>query len=437
MSRHHTSFERRRTRRVLAVVATAAFIPFGLIQSAGSAESAQPSVRVDSAQPEFWSGEVRADGPTYDHVPACRDTGCDRIRLTVEVPGRLKQQSGAIEVSTRWLNAGPDDSLGLYAYKGRRLVASSTGQIGLAQSLRLPRADATYDVFVSTQPLDPSLGSEVITYEGLAETETDPSVQPVRDMLPDLEVLPHRTATFDTPPPIFGDTAPAGSSCFQSEIDEQGASLCLRSGQRAANVGSGPVDVRWSTDPETPEHEVAAVQRIYRSDGSFYERSAGDMHYHDVHSHYHFDAFSQSSLYALDADGNPISTAPSASGLKNGFCMADTELEWWAVKGNVAQTYPAPRCLEPIGEKDGRLQFKNGISVGWADEYTWGLPDQMIEVSGLADGRYLLVTEVDPDNRIVESDEANNCLETEVALAGLDTSAPTASLVGVPRACRS
>lgn len=423
--------------RMVAALAASTFVPFALVQSAGSAESPRPTVRVSSDEPQYWSAEVRADGQTYDHVPACQETACDHMRLTVEVPGRLKRQPGGIEVSIRWLNAGPVDSLGLYAYRGRKLVASSTGQIGIAQSLRLPKADATYDIFVSMQPLDPSMGSAVIQYEALAENENDPLAAPVRVLLPDLVALPHRSATFDTPAPIFGDTAPPGSSCFQSEIDEQGAALCLRAGQRAANVGAGPVDTRWTTDATSPEDEVPTMQRIYRSDGSYYERHAANMHYHAVHAHYHFEAFSQSSLYPLDADGGPAGTQPVASGLKNGFCMADTELLWWGVKGNVAQSYPAPRCLEPIGEQDGRLQFKNGIGVGWADEYTWDLPDQMIEVSGLADGRYLLVTRVDVENSILESDETNNCLAREVVLSGLGTSSPTAAFAGESRACQS
>jgi hypothetical protein len=61
--------------------------------------------------------------------------------------------------------------------------------------------------------------------------------------------------------------------------------------------------------------------------------------------------------------------------------MADTEMHWWGLKGDAAQSYPAPRCLEPQATVGGRISFKNGISRGWADEYTCDLPDQMIEVS--------------------------------------------------------
>ena len=96
-----------------------------------------------------------------------------------------------------------------------------------------------------------------------------------------------------------------------------------------------------------------------------------------------------SELWAVDSTGD----APVATGRKNGFCMADTEIAWWARKGNAPQSYPAPRCLDPQPDSPPEVDaFKNGISRGWADEYWWALPDQMIEVSSLQDGTYALVT---------------------------------------------
>jgi len=118
--------------------------------------------------------------------------------------------------------------------------------------------------------------------------------------------------------------------------------------------------------------------------------------------------------------------------------MADTEFATtsWGHKGDTPQqTYPAPRCLDAIGQQDGRNLFKNGISSGWADEYAWALPDQMIEVSGLSDGRYLLQTVVDADNKLLESNKNNNCIAVEVTLSGLATSTPSVVMANTPRAC--
>jgi len=417
---------------VAAVAAVALALPAQV-----DARSGEVKVTVDSNTPKFWTGVVQRSGETYPTIPACQTTGCGRLKITVGLPGALKQKKGVVQIALRYLDV-PNDSLGLYVYQGNSLKASSTGQIGSAQSVAVPTEDATYDVYVAYQPFDPSVGSASVRYEGLAEFEESPSASPLRDMLPDLRVLPQRYATFETPPSIFGDEAPVGSSCFQSEIVEQGAQKCLRFGQAAENVGAGAVDVRYSVNATAPEPEVDATQRVYRSDGSFFERSAGAMHYHTAHGHYHFEGFSQSSLWKLDTNGNVVDSTASATGRKNGFCMADTEFATtsWGHKGDTPQqTYPAPRCLDAIGQQDGRNLFKNGISSGWADEYAWALPDQMIEVSGLSDGRYLLQTVVDADNKLLESNKNNNCIAVEVTLSGLATSTPSVVMANTPRAC--
>jgi hypothetical protein len=427
-------------RRLLGIATTVVLLGFLAPSTTAQATETTPAtikVRVDSNTARFWTGTVYREGRTYSGIPACQTSGCDRIRVTVDLPTWMQRKNGVVQVALRFLNQ-PNDSIGLYAYQGDRLKASSTGQIGSAQSMALPTVDATYDIYMSYQPFDPSVSSASVNYEGLAEFEQMPSAAPLRDMLPDLHILPQRYATFETPPPFFGDSAPDGASCFLSEIQEQGAQMCLRFGQAAENVGAGPVDVRYSVSATAPEDEVAASQRIYRSDGSYWERSAGTMHYHPAHQHYHFEGFSQSSLWPLDVYGNIVGSAPVATGRKNGFCMADTEFATgsWGAKGDTPQqTYPAPRCLDPIGQVSGRNLFKNGISAGWADEYAWVLPDQMIDVAGLPDGRYLLVTKVDADNKLLEADEANNCVGVAMTLTGLATATPSVVMAETIRPC--
>jgi lysyl oxidase len=65
---------------------------------------------------------------------------------------------------------------------------------------------------------------------------------------------------------------------------------------------------------------------------------------------------------------------------------------------------------------------------GWSDEYWWALPDQMIDVSSLTDSTYVLVTTVDPTNKLRELDETNNCVRIQVTLTGLATATPKAEL---------
>ena len=57
-----------------------------------------------------------------------------------------------------------------------------------------------------------------------------------------------------------------------------------------------------------------------------------------------------------------------------------------------------------------------GVSVGWEDEYYYGLPGQELNVTGVKAGRYCLVSTADPDNLLRESDNSNNARRTRIAL---------------------
>jgi hypothetical protein len=50
-----------------------------------------------------------------------------------------------------------------------------------------------------------------------------------------------------------------------------------------------------------------------------------------------------------------------------------------------------------------------GVTPGWDDIYQWYLPRQYIDVDGLTSGDYVLETIADPDSKLVESNENNNC----------------------------
>lgn len=370
-------------------------------------------------------------------VPECRQNGCDRAEVAVRLPAGLRARPGGVELAIRTVGASIDDSLGFVVYQGSRRVAVTGAQFGTSRSVWLPKSTARYTVYVFFNPFDPALASPVVRYEGLMENENTPVRPGVRELLPDLEVLPQRIATFDPPPPFLADEVAPGTSCFRSEVEDQAARRCLRFGQAMSNIGDGPVDVRFTTPAGQRPEEVPGSQRIYRSDGSFVDvASVGVMHYHPIHAHYHFEDFSISQLWAVDAAGRPIGTGPVASGKKNGFCMADTEIIWWARKGNAPQSYPSPRCLDPEPDSPPGIDaFNNGIARGWADAYPWVLPDQMIEVSTLSDGTYALVTQIDPANKIRELNEHNNCIRIPITLTGLTTSTPHAALGTTATAC--
>ncbi len=377
------------------------------------------------------------------HVPECRDVSCERIRLKVKLPGNLWQhRSGGLQIAIRFINGTPDDNLALVVYRDGRRIGSSDAQVGTAQSIVVPSApNGEYDVYVVDGiAFGGSEPSPVISYEGLAQVVYDPPRRPVRDLLPDLVALPQQNITFGPPFDIFDDPVPAGSTCHQSEIDEDHAQTCLRFDQVLGNIGTGALDIRFDQPagvPPVDDQEVATRQRIYRSNGTFVDVPAGNVHFHAIHHHYHFDGFAQSNLWRTNANGGRKGLTPIATGNKVSFCIATTNInpDYWGQQAFGADAYPAPDCLEPASTSGGMDHFKQGMSVGWTDEYNWFLPGQYVEVTGVPDGDYILDTTVDPTGRLVESDISNNCGSVRVRLSHMGTPGALAELLGPGPAC--
>jgi Lysyl oxidase len=424
-----------RIRQGVLVLLTIALAALGLtaISSAAQADD-PPRVTVATDGPaKFWTGVVRDGGPTIRGIPECRTVNCDHLELKVMLPSGIWNRPGGVQVAIRW-DIATEGALSLFVYRGGQRVAKSTAGVGIAQSLLIPSAkNGTYDVYVSYGvtfgAVDPD---PVIQYEGLAEVEYKPAVQPVRDLLPDLAAMPQENVTYDNPGSIFGDTAQPGQSCFDSERPP--AVQCLRFDQVMRNMGAGPLELRFNRQSGVFGDEPV-VQRVYSSDGTFSDLPAGQVEFHQIHDHYHFKDFAQSVLWHADSAGQPVGTAAAAVGDKVSFCVSDTDLIAWGEKGDDPLSYPAPDCLFPKQTIGNTEFFWYGLSRGWADRYNWYLPGQMIDTADLSDGTYVLFTTVDPMDKLLESDDTNNCASVIVELSGLSTSQPQATRMGTGPAC--
>jgi hypothetical protein len=405
-----------------------------------SSTSGQP----DAGLPSLWSGTILRDGPRIPAVPECQTVGCERIKVQVKLPAGLwSSRPGGVHFAIRFIDGTPDDNLALAVYRDGVRIGASTAQVGTAQSVLVPAAaNGVYDVYVvDGLAFGNLLPGPAIHYEGLAQVVYDPTPLPLRDLLPDLVALPQKNITFGPPFPIFDDPVPDGSSCHQSEIDEDGAQTCLRFDQVLGNIGSGALDIRFDQPAGvTPEDDAAIPvwQRIYRSNGSSYDLPSGDVEFHAIHQHYHFRGFAQSKLWAIDGSGNRTGSAPVATGNKVSFCIATTTIhpDYWGQRAFGPDAYPAPDCLSPESTSGGVDHFKQGMSAGWSDEYNWFLPAQYVEVTGVANGDYILDTTVDPTNRLVEETKANNCVAVRVRLSQMGTASPQAELIGPGPACQ-
>jgi hypothetical protein len=149
----------------------------------------------------------------------------------------------------------------------------------------------------------------------------------------------------------------------------------------------------------------------------------------------HYTGFGLSRLWATDATGARVGHSPVRTARKVSFCIVDIEIDAWAEKGNGPRTYPTPECLVPTESDAENDYLVQGLTPGWADVYDWFLPDQFIEVSGVADGIYLLETIAYPDNTILEANESNSCGSVYVRLSNI-ASSPTAELLGPGPPCK-
>jgi len=179
----------------------------------------------------------------------------------------------------------------------------------------------------------------------------------------------------------------------------------------AANLGHGPLVVLGSR-PSVSQEEMALRQRIERSDGDArtvplrstlkYVRSSD-------HSHWHVLGFMRYELR-------------SAAGVrllrdrKTGFCLGDRYRVEQALPGRAPTSRYSDRC----GRGAPRLlSIREGISIGWGDNYSPHLEGQELDLTELPAGRYVLVHRVNTTRDIRESDYSDNA-----SSLGLDLSWP-------------
>ncbi len=166
----------------------------------------------------------------------------------------------------------------------------------------------------------------------------------------------------------------------------------LRLSNGTPNLGPGRLELRGG---QIVGDKQEVWQRIYRSDGSYWERLAGTFTYHSGHQHIHFDDWCRYRLRLKNADGSIGDVI--AQGSKTSFCILDLVIYDSSLFG-----FHTPGYYSSCG------RTVQGLTPGWSDIYDKSLTDQWIDITGIPDGDYWLESEVDPDNHILELNENNN-----------------------------
>jgi hypothetical protein len=213
-------------------------------------------------------------------------------------------------------------------------------------------------------------------------------------------------ATAQVPVDLLPDIITNPALLMDTEIvkNVQPGRIHLLLANATPNIGDGPLEVFGVEPKHGVKGETQSVmQRIYRSDDSFYDREAGFFEYHPTHHHTHLQDWARYRLREIlpnDQVGEVV-----AQGDKTSFCLLDSRAYDKNLPG--APSFPVYKNCD---------QGIQGISVGYEDLYGKDLPDQWIDITDVPDGEYWLESKADAGNVILEKDETNNVARVKVTI---------------------
>lgn len=189
----------------------------------------------------------------------------------------------------------------------------------------------------------------------------------------------------------------------------------LRYTAEIVNVGDGPEEAR-GTRPDTSSPTMSVVQRIYDDAGGFSDvPSSTNMFWAgDGHNHWHLFEMAGGVLTPF-SNGNQVGTSA-----KEGFHFADGSAFDLSLP-NAPQVKQYSACGGKSCKIDA-LSVKEGISVGWGDIYASGIAFQWIDITGVANGKYILTVTADPNGYFEESDTTNNTASATIRITNTNVS---------------
>jgi hypothetical protein len=215
------------------------------------------------------------------------------------------------------------------------------------------------------------------------------------------------------------------------------------------NIGWGPMEIHGSNScwcdtvtvpcsttmcPDGSYPKQKLNQTIYHKNGSvitsYDTLTNGIMSYHPSHGHIHVDNWAEFTLRQWSPDPDATTWPIVATGSKVSFCLINlgdcTSDYGYCRDGNYGPILNmAGIPNSPFGMVSG-CGPDQGIYVGNLDIYSEGLSGMSIDLTGVCNGDYYIVSITDPDNNFLESDETNNWAATPITLTQ-QIAAPVAS----------
>lgn len=191
-----------------------------------------------------------------------------------------------------------------------------------------------------------------------------------------------------------------------------------------ANLGTGPLIVRGHR-ASTAEPGMTAEQVIELSDGATVTvPSVGALVYDAEYPRWGFQPYQTYELRA--SDGSLVGTGPDMN-----FCVEDNTN---ADLNVVMPGEPASKVYVGCGKRQPTLlSLDVGISVGWQNQHAAGKKGQMIDITSLPSGQYVLVHRVNPGGLLTESNTVNDVASSRISITWV--SGVTLPTIRVVRSC--
>ncbi|MDF2437679.1 MAG: hypothetical protein K0Q95_2055 [Bacteroidota bacterium] len=215
------------------------------------------------------------------------------------------------------------------------------------------------------------------------------------------------------------------------------------------NIGWGPMEIHGSNScwcdtitvpcstsicPDGSYPKQKLKQTIYHKTGaaiSTYDiLTNGEMSYHPSHGHIHVDNWAEFTLRKATSNPDATTWPIVAAGSKVSFCLINlgdcTSDYGYCRDGNYGPIVTMANVPNsPFGLVSG-CGNDQGIYVGNLDIYSEGLAGMSIDLTGVCNGDYYIVSITDPDNNFLESNETNNWAAAPITLTQ-QTAGPVAS----------
>ena len=308
---------------------------------------------------------------------------------------------------SRW---GIDDGWANGVVEGLVLKAPAgryTATIGVTEAYRsalgITPADATASA--RYRLVDGPYGDHLRT-AGRTAQETAPAqarasapvvTQPAAAHLPDLRSLP----------------------AFGMETSRQGRKDWLSFGANVWVGGNSLLDIEGFRRQDA--EVMDAWQFFYDGDEPVGRARVGTMEYdtRDGHFHWHLQQFARYRLLTQDRQQAVVSS-------KQSFCIVPTDPVDLSLDNAEMRPY-ATGLDSACGERDA-LWIRETLPVGWGDTYYQGKGGQAFDITGVANGTYVVAVEANPTGELFETNRNNNVSYRKVILKGR----PGARTVCVP-----